>query len=152
MRKIKNKKAVSPVVASLLLVVIVIVLAMIIFIWAKSFIKEVIQKRGTSASQVCQEIKLQATYSPSTGEVSISNIGNYPIYAIQLRLKLGGETSIISSDKSFPLGVGDIISDNKLISSSDAEVEVIPIIQGTTSRGKKTKYTCQDNTFLAEAI
>ena len=150
MRKIKHKKAVSPVVASLLLVVIVIVLAMIIFIWAKSFIKEVIQKRDTPASQVCQEIKLQATYDSAAGVVSISNIGNYPIYAIQLRLKSGGDSSIVSSDKSFPLGAGDIISLED--STVYDEVEVIPIILGETSRGKKTKYTCQDNPILAEVI
>ena len=40
----KNKKAVSPVVSTVLLVLIVIILAIIILLWSRGFIKEVILK------------------------------------------------------------------------------------------------------------
>jgi flagellin-like protein len=150
MRKIKKKKGVSPVVASLLLVVIVIILSMIIFIWAKSFIKEVIQKKDKPATQVCSEIRLQATYSPDDGEVLISNIGNYPVHALELRLKSGARTKIYKVEKSFPLGAGEIIKDNALKDYQD--IEVVPIILGENSKRKQTQYTCKDDTILAEKI
>jgi flagellin-like protein len=158
MRKIKNRKGVSPVVASLLLVVIVIILALIIFIWARSFVTEVITKKDKPSSQVCNEIRLQASYDSNGGKVYISNIGNYPIHDIELRLKKGGSSSIYfadnsQDDKSFPLPLGSAreISSPTELGGFD-EVEVIPIILGENSKGKHTQYTCKENIILAENI
>jgi flagellin-like protein len=157
---IKQKKGVSPVIASLLLVIIVIILAMIIFIWAKSFIKEVVQKKGVSASQVCGEIKLDVTFNPSSGEVIVSNLGNYPIYALELGFRGNGETIVVTYNfggSSLRLGGGEIITEDKLVMgmgemSNYAGLEVTPVILGETSKGKNTQYTCKDNPITAEVI
>jgi len=156
---IKQKKGVSPVIASLLLVIIVIILAMIIFIWAKSFIKEVIQKKGVSASQVCGEIKLDVTFSPGSGEIIVSNLGNYPIYALELGFRGEGETTVATYNfggSSLRLGGGKIITEEELGmeigGGSYTGLEVTPVILGETSKGKNTQYTCKDNPITAEVI
>jgi len=144
----KNKKGVSPVIATLLLVVIVIILAMLIFIWAKSFIKEAITKRDKPASQICNEVKLQAYYESSSNKVIISNIGNYPVYRVELKLKKSGDISISKIDKQFPLGASEEIP----LGDTYDEVEVVPVILGENSKRKQTQYTCQENTILAEPL
>jgi len=41
----RGKKAVSPVVATVLLILIVVILAVIVFLWARGFIGESLTKR-----------------------------------------------------------------------------------------------------------
>ncbi|MEM3405764.1 MAG: archaellin/type IV pilin N-terminal domain-containing protein [Candidatus Pacearchaeota archaeon] len=146
----KDKRAISPVIATLLLVVIVIILVLIVFIWAKSFIKESIQKKEKPAQQVCGEIRLEVYYNKDSGEISFSNIGNYPIYSLQLRLKEKGKIKNYEINKSILIGAGESIKDDSL--KNKDSIEVIPVILGENEKGKKTQYTCKENTFLAETI
>lgn len=86
----KRKKAVSPVISTILLIMIVIVLAVIILLWAGSFIKEAITKtidsREKSIEQWCQEIEITPQVSPLETSFGFDNNGNIPIYQYQLKL------------------------------------------------------------------
>jgi len=117
-----KKRALSPVVATVLLISIALVLAIIIFLWAKNFLPEVIEKDGQSVELVCENVRFEVEASGS--QLVVQNIGNVPIYGIEVRVQGTGEIKEVSEapgggtigngqTQNFPLpaevGVGDII-------------------------------------------
>jgi len=141
----KRNKGVSPVIATVLLIAIVIVLALIIFLWARGFVKEAITKKGLPSDQACEEIKLEINYNGN--ELQIINKGNIPIYRFELKGKSDGRVDKIElseDEEKKGLAVGRSIS----FSVGDYnEVEVVPVILGETEKSKKA-YTCK-NSFSA---
>ena len=136
-----TKKAVSPVIATVLLIMMVVVLAVIIFLWATSFVGEAVTKRGASAEQRCGEVSLETQYI--NNELQVTNKGSIPVYKLEIRAKSGGDKEIIKKDG---LSIGDSNSFN--IGSYDG-VEIVPVILGETEKSKKA-YTCKSNIFIAK--
>jgi flagellin-like protein len=77
-----KKKAISPVIATVLLVVVAIALFVIIFFWIKSFQSESIMKQGTSIENVCSRVKFNVQSSGTS--LSILNNGDVPIQAFKI--------------------------------------------------------------------
>ncbi len=110
-----NKRGVSPVVATVLLIVIVVVLAAIIFVWARGFLSESAVKGDRAVETSCTDVDFEVRVVSDAGECSpespaaidINNIGNIPIYGIQvLRYKsdTGSIDNIALKDQSFASG------------------------------------------------
>mgnify|MGYP001602505366 CR=1 FL=1 len=134
-----NKKALSPVIATVLLISLVVVLALIIFLWATSFITEVVEKEGKSASQACGEISLQASLSGST--LSLVNQGNIPVYQIEIVKKSGFKEE--RQVEQVDVKAGESKTDIEVTGSFD-KVEIIPAILGKSGNVQKI-FTCVDN-------
>ena len=103
MKKRIDKKAVSPVIASVLLIGIVVVMSVIIFLWFRGFTQESVTKFDKNIALVCEEVDFQATYSG--GKISVSNTGNVPLYDLKVKISSGGnfETKDLSAvDSSWP--------------------------------------------------
>src|SRR3989338_1007131 len=97
-----ERRGVSPVVATVLLIVIVIVLATIIFLWARGFLSESAVKGDRAVQVSCADVDFEAQVVSNAGEcanmacqfgetgacgtaaVDINNIGNIPIYGVQV--------------------------------------------------------------------
>ena len=144
MKKWLNNKGVSPVIATILLVGIVMVMGLIIFVWLRGLAGETITKFDKNAELVCGEIQFEASYS--IGELSISNIGNIPIFQMKVKIYNKGnfETSNLNTlTESWPdVGLNQGTSFSDTISFSDAEkIVLIPVILGSSKDGKKT-FTC----------
>ncbi len=148
---ISQKKGVSPVVATVLLVVIVIVIGLIIFLWFRSFTDEAITKfEGTNIELVCDDVEFSVNYNSATGSLSISNTGNVPIYDINLKITEGRSRSTESLEDiseiwpSEGLREADSFSDNleNVIGNAD-EVLATPVLIGTTDGERKT-HDCDD--------
>jgi len=133
MLKIK-RKAVSPVIATVLLIVVAIALFMIIFFWLKGFQKETIMKRGTSIENVCSGIGFNARIC-YTNKLCIRNTGNVPIQAFKKVLNNG---DVEETQSSSPLMPGE----NLTISSCSNITKIIPVLRGQTSSGEKN-YVCE---------
>ena len=155
-----DKKGVSPVVATVLLIVIVVVLATIIFIWAKGFLSESATKGDRIVESSCEDVRFEVEIVDSASEcnnepnghsaIDISNIGNIPIYGAKI-LKYDEDTGSIDNvalvDQPFKVGtvkVGqssytclnlDVISGNKF--------RVIPKLLAE-KEGRKIVYTCPE--------
>lgn len=74
------KKGISPVVASVFLIIITITLAIVIFSWSSSFVKNL----SPPTEFICEEVKFEAAISASdtaetTNYLEINNIGNKEI-------------------------------------------------------------------------
>ena len=137
-RKRSNKRAVSPVVATVLLIAIVIALVAIVFFWARGFIKEKVSKFDQPIDYACKDVNFES--SSSENSLSISNKGNVPIYKLSIQKIKKGTKDIETVSAELSLG------DSKQISlgfdlSGYEEINVIPVLLGKSKAGNK-EYTC----------
>lgn len=141
-----QRRGVSPVIATVLLVLISIILAGIILVWAQSFVKEKAQKSGEPIENSCARIIFEAEAFASTQTIHIVNRGDVPIYGIEIRKKgLGSEIKVglFDSDTNTIANgeTGQIdVSETGSISEGDNLV-IVPIVLGESSAGTKA-YTC----------
>jgi flagellin-like protein len=76
-----NKRGVSPVIATVLLIGIVIVIGLIIFLWLRGLTQEAVFKFDQNIELTCNDVKFSSSYS--SGTLTISNTGNVAIYDIE---------------------------------------------------------------------
>jgi len=152
MRRIGDKKGVSPVVATVLLIAIVIIIAIIIFLWAKAFVSERAQKFNRAIELSCDDVNFEAGVFDRNPDpliedyvLDIVNRGNVPIYGFEVKdftnpgtvLKkttLQG-TIVIGQSGEIDLGE-DVTSGDKLL--------IVPKILGETDAGT-VAHLCTDN-------
>jgi flagellin-like protein len=131
-----DKKAISPVITTVLMIVLVVILASIIFIWAKGFIKEQISKTVGEESrpidEACSAVNLEA--SVSAEGVAISNTGNIPVKKIGVRIS--GKITPMDAN----LAPGSSI--DLALSSTSGEVILIPILLGKGTKDAIKEYYC----------
>jgi flagellin-like protein len=148
----KEKKAVSPVVSTVLLIMIVIVLAAIIFVWSRSFIKEAIIKdvggQEKNVDQICLSGLELKSFVNKDGSFGFTNNGNIPIYGFNLKEvhKVDGSsfTNTSFSMNQISPGKSITIPSSPGNSYSDfSQVEIIPIVLGKNSGGTQ-QYTCPE--------
>ena len=144
----KQKRAIEPVIATVMLIGISIAASSTIFLWMRGFFGEEIMKFDEPIETACQEINFDASISgPRTGgvyDLVVDNIGNEKISALNIKIK-----GINSKVESFEIFVGkgetksvDIIG--LTISPSD-EIEITPLLLGKGVRSSKGKlYVCRD--------
>ncbi len=144
----RGNKAVSPVVSTILLISVVIILAVIIFLWTRSFIEEAIQKeilgKKKPIENVCSEVNLKISLS-SARELSVVNVGNVPVLSIDVRKEGGGISKI--ENYALNLGPGDSKTEFIYIEEIYNKITVIPVLLGETGNSKKA-YTCPEETGI----
>ena len=154
MFKMKNRRGVSPVIATILLISIVVVLAIIIFIWARAFVTEKAQKFDRAIELSCDDVNFEAGvfYEPNLeppppGQyfLDIVNRGDVPIYGLVIKdftdpgtvikkTTLQQGTITIGQTESIPLD--EVSPEDQLL--------VVPMILGETEAAK-VAHTCTDN-------
>jgi len=141
MRK-EDRKGVSPVIATVLLVGIALVLAVIVFLWASSFIGESIEKEGRAIELACENVKFEPE-AISTSKIDIVNRGNVPIYGIEIRgASAGGEVLQFEKlEHTITSGETDTIDVASLGLSSGTNLLIVPVLLGETADYKK-EHVC----------
>jgi len=148
----RERKGITPVIATVLLIGVVVILAGIVFLWARGFVKDAVQKGGEPIEQSCTDVQFEALIVNTEGVYSleISNQADIELYGVNLKVKGEGEV-IVHDIGSSSLGLGE----SKIISLSnenivqDGEYLVVPILLG--ARGEQREaYVCGDE-FGVEA-
>jgi len=146
LKKRKSKKAVSPIVATVLLISIVLVLGMIVFLWMRGIAKEAITKFGNENIELaCEKINFEASYSYSG--LDISNTGTVPIS--KFKIKIFSDESYTTEDLSGVenLGSGKVTSleiGPSFSGYDDAEkIILIPVLLGNSNKGQAS-YVCDE--------
>lgn len=146
----KNRKGVSPVIATVLLIGLVITLGVVVFLWFRSFTQEAVTKfSGENIELVCGDVQFEAGYT-SGGDLAISNIGNVPIYSfsVQINSEGGAYTTkemvdLVSNWPTVGLRQNGVFSGNIAEQIAGAnQLILIPILRGTISSGDEKSYTC----------
>jgi flagellin-like protein len=145
-----NKKGVSPVIATVLLIALVVIIALIVFLWFRSITQEAIVKFGDqNVELVCEDVQFIATYNSATGTLSVSNTGNVPIYSMNVKISKTGEyktEDISEMDIGWPtigLRQGGSFS-GTLEVSNPIQITLIPVLLGTTKQGTEETHVCAD--------
>ena len=131
-----KKRGVSPVIATTLLIAMVVLIGLIIFLWFRGLTQEAITKfDGQNIELVCGDVRFDSSYS--SGDLSISNSGNVPIYSFQLKVDMPGShqtldiKDVASSWPEAGLNQGGTFSGDIGSSVSGAEkITVIPVLRG----------------------
>jgi flagellin-like protein len=131
---INKKKALSPVITTILLVLLAIVLAVIIFIWASSFIKEGLVKFGQPIEQACNDVKFDV--SLHGGELLVTNTGDVPIY------KLKAFSSSLGTSNSVELNQAISPGQSKSFSDVAAGSQIAPILLGNSKNDQINEFQC----------
>lgn len=150
MIKQKNKKAISPVIATVLLIAMVIVIGLIVFLWFRGMVEEEKTKFGKNIKLVCSDVEFEANYDSVSGKLDISNDGNVPIFSMKVQIfEEGSHTTKNLKDISneWPatgLNSGRTFSGNiKSEVGSASKIILIPVLVGISEEGEKA-YTCDE--------
>jgi len=138
----KNKRGISPVIATVLLIAMVIVSGLIVFLWFNGIVQEEGTKFGKNIKLNCPDVKFDASYVNEN--LNILNTGNVPIYRMKARIfeEGGYETIEVSNWPDEGLNKGAVFSGS--INTANAnKILLIPVLMGSSGEGRKT-YTCED--------
>ena len=143
----KKKKALSPVLASVLLVSISLVIAVIIFFWARSFLSEQIMKNERDVGLECEDVRFRAEAFAQGNEIKFraENTATVPIYGFEIRKRqLIGEIRIVEVlNKLILSGQTTEFTLPAEIQAGD-EITTVPILLGETDKYKKA-FVCDDS-------
>ena len=148
----KNKKGVSPVISTVLLIMIVIILAVIILLWSRGFVKEAILKEvggnQKRVQQFCGEVRMTRILEGDS--FGFTNSGNVPIYKFHLKTTSDGrsDTTEITPEMGGLVNPGfATILEGHSYSSYD-EVKIIPILLGKSKSSGITEFSCPEENAL----
>ena len=144
-----SKRALSPVVATVLLVSIVIILGLIVFLWTRGFVSERVEKFGRTVEMSCNDINFEAEILSNAGDetLDIINRGNVPIYGLNIK-EIGRGEILVNQVFDGTLGLGqsnsiDLTNDHNIDLDFGDRILIVPIILGETNNGK-VSHECVD--------
>ena len=147
-----DRRGLSPVIASVLMILLVLVLAAMIFLWARGFIDEQIEKYGQPIESLCESVDF-AVQIVTPGEASkyaleVVNRGDIDIFHLDVKMFSGGNSEI--SQFAFRVDAhGDPVKkDIFLIMDNNKEpdkIEIFPALIGTVKGKHSNKvFTCNE--------
>jgi len=141
-----DKKAISPVVTTIMLILLALVLAAIILLWARGFMKEQVAKFDEPIENSCKNVNIQASVSGDS--VLVNNLGDVPIFRLGLRVSGGGSSEINYQDVNLGQGASTTLSSSNLAGKT---VELIPVLLGTSKKTGETKeFNCLSNPIIVQ--
>jgi len=138
-----KKKGLSPVITTVILIALVIAIIAVVFFWFRGMVEEGVTKFGKNIQLVCEDVSFDASYD--SGTLNIVNQGNIPLYTLNIKSSSGGvyttkEIKDFSGVEWPTAGLKQGATFSEQIGLS-GEVELIPILIGTSRTGKKT-FVC----------
>ena len=141
---IDKKRGLSPVIATILLISIAIVLAIIIFLWAKRFVGETIEKFGEPVERACDLVRFEAEAIKNDGKLFIVNEGNVPLHGVEIKKKgFGSVEGADSFEKTISNGETGEVNLPSALGTKD-NIVIVPIILGQAKSYKKP-FICPED-------
>jgi FlaG/FlaF family flagellin (archaellin) len=142
--KVFEKRGLSPVVATMLLVGLAIALAAIVFIWALSIQGEQIRKNNGLIESSCGDVAFTATASSTLNSITITNEGNIPLFQLKVSKKEVGSVSATASLEKGTVLKGETVTISAptgITFASGETLELTPVLLGEQG-SKKVIYAC----------
>lgn len=150
-----EKRGISPLIATVLLIALTVSMAGMIYAWSRSFAAEQLEKFGSHIETVCSEIDYFAQLNSPSGavyELLINNRANVDIQQVNIKLFKQGSSIIRTftpSNGAVPkAGTGKVsftLSDFDMTSFDSAEIT--PLLLGKGDSGKTKLHPCTDKTM-----
>ncbi|MCU0641976.1 MAG: hypothetical protein MUF61_00120 [archaeon] len=150
-----GKRGISPVIATVLLISLVLILAIIIYMWARAFLPELLQKDlGNGPEPIeraCEAAVFNAAYDVE--QVSVSNDGNVPIYGFEILVNDAATGSIMSLGSfNKTIRTGESTSFEVGYVETGSEITIIPSLIGENEDGEKKSYVCGEDYALSVIV
>jgi len=157
--KMRGKKGVSPLIATVLLILIVVVLAMIILAWFLGFVKEAITKEiggnEKTVDSFCYDVEITSVINED-GSFGFENSGNVPIHAYNVELVGGSDSEIVKVSQedggSVNPGFSALVPNENYYEGGSPKykkVRIIPILLGKTKSGDTQEFECPEKSGIA---
>jgi len=145
MKKRVNSRGLSPIIASVLLILMVLVLAALIFLWARGFVSEQVEKFGKPIEQICSSVDFEVQKFGSSLEVV--NRGNVDITHLDIKMFSGGDSEVEKFNFKVD-GGASVREDVTLLMRGNVipdKVIVYPALIGNVKGGSSNRvFTCMD--------
>ena len=145
----KQKKAVSTIIATILILMLVIVLTTIIFNWSKDFLIDQISG-DRNINNICKEIKWSAL-KEGDGDWGFRNDGNIIIQKYKVFYSEQGREGykdpvdkIVNPSEVEMVSTATQFSELNLNLLTYTEIKVIPIVIGKSKEGEDVEYECPE--------
>jgi len=149
-----NKKGLSPIIATILLIAITIALFGTVFAFLRGNMLKQMQENDPELAGKCFDIglEMQAKQVGSEIKVFVSNTGNVPIYELNVKVSgLGSSDTLVKQvivdEKKVILepsqGGYFIITAEEF--ANKEKIEITPVISGPLTTLTVKKYTCKEN-------
>ena len=146
--KTRNIRGLSPVIASVLLIMLVLFLAALIFLWARGFISEQIEKGGRPIDEYCSNVRIEV-HKIGTDKLQIINTGDVDIFSFDFKLTKGGSSEVKNYDYAVNAG-GDGLEVDVTLDDYD-EFIAYPVLLGTVvGEDSNMPFTCLDSGFKVD--
>jgi len=142
-----NKKAMSQVISTILLIALVVSIAGIIIFWSKGITGEAITIYGQNVELICYDLSFE--YSYNFGTLYLVNSGNVDIYSMKLIIHTEDDSKVKNINElssNWPeegLSMGGVFSDTISFNADVKEVSLIPVLRGETESGKQKEHICE---------
>jgi len=142
-----GSRGLSPVIASVLMIMLVLVLAAMIFLWARGFISEQIEKFGQPIEDACSNVDFSvAKYGEN--KLEIRNRGNVDIWYLDVKVfDEDGNSEIRKFDVRVDAGNTTMVPISLYMDSGEPidKIIVYPALIGNIrSRDARAAFTCMD--------
>lgn len=152
MKRLHSKKGLSPIIATVLLIALVMVLASIVFLWARGFVTEHIEKFEQPVENVCSSADFEVEIIPSgygSDTLEVVNKGNVNIYHLEIKMFDSQGNSEITKFK-FNVDSGASTSGEVPLTMSDgtrpSKITIYPALVGNVVGESTNKvYTCLES-------
>ena len=145
-KKINDKRGISPIIASVLMLLMVVVLSGMVFLWARGFISEQVEKFGKPISEQCSAVKFAA--AKVDNKLEIVNGGDIDIRHFDIKLIKGGTSEFHKFGFEVDAGgLGVIKAVTLKMNNGDEPDEIIlyPALIGNVVGETSNKiFTCLD--------
>lgn len=136
-----EKKGLSPVIATVLLISLSLVLVSIVLIWMLGFVSEQLEKQGKPIEQVCKDVSFEVDSSPYNSndrslKFQVLNTGNSNIWGLDVRFVSEKASSRSSFSLQTPSGEVSELYDLKITDDKTTKIILYPMVLGS-ARGKK---------------
>jgi flagellin-like protein len=145
MRKGVGSRGLSPVIASVLMILLVLVLAALIFLWARGFVSEQVEKFGKPIEKLCESVDFDV--QRIGGDLEVINRGNVDIRHLDIKMIKGGSSDV--EKFNFQIDAGEAIRREAVLLMDGNvvpdEIIVYPALVGNIKGGSSNKvFTCLD--------
>ncbi len=137
-------------IATVFLILLVLVLAALIFLWARGFISEQIEKFGQPVDNLCKQVDFEVqVVSGDIGEdaLEVVNRGDIDIFYLDIKMFKEGNSEI--SRFKFKIDAGQSIKKDLYLKMEDGslpeKIEIYPALLGSVKGKDSNKvFTCKD--------
>ena len=134
-------------IASVLLILLVLVIAALIFLWARGFLSEQIEKFGTPIENYCEKIDFDVSLINELGmdKLEVVNRGNIDLFNFEIKKIKGGNSE--AAKFKFSVDAGKAVTKEINLEMEDGsgpdEIIVYPVLIGNVAGKSSNKpLTC----------